>query len=193
MVRAHWVPSLQGSPSRVAGVSGGFPKPSAIAPRIRSEIQAIDPQLVIYGIQTMTDQVNTTLREERLFATLSALFGALALVLCCVGLYGVAAYSVRGRTNEIGVRMALGASRANVLWLVLRQTLVLVAIGVAIGMPIALACTRFVKSLLFGLAPGEPSTLAIAVLTLAAVAVIAAFLPALRATRIDPLEALRYE
>jgi predicted permease len=168
-------------------------EPGTTAARIRREIQAIDPQLVIYGIQTMTEQVNTTLRQERMFATLSALFGALALVLCCVGLYGVAAYSVRSRTNEIGIRMALGASRANVVWLVLRQTLVLVALGVAIGVPVALACTRFVKSLLFGLAPGEPSSVAIAVLTLAGVAVIAAFLPALRATRIDPLEALRYE
>ena len=168
-------------------------EPGTTAARIRREIQAIDPQLVIYGIQTMTEQVNTTLRQERMFATLSALFGALALVLCCVGLYGVAAYSVRSRTNEIGIRMALGASRANVVWLVLRQTLVLVALGVAIGVPVALACTRFVKSLLFWLAPGEPSSVAIAVLTLAGVAVIAAFLPALRATRIDPLEALRYE
>lgn len=168
-------------------------EPGVIAARVLREIQAIDSHLAVYGIRTMTGQVNATLRQERMFAILSSLFGVLAIGLCCVGLYGVTAYSVRRRTSEFGIRMALGASRANVLWLVLRETLVLVGLGAAAGVPAAFWCTRFIKSLLFGLSPGDPSTFAVAVILLGGVAAIAAALPARRATRIDPIEALRYE
>jgi predicted permease len=172
---------------RVMGNTG------AIAASLSQAIRGIDPGLVVYDVRTMTEQVNGTLRQERTFATLSLLFGALALGLCCVGLYGVTAYSVTRRTNEIGIRMALGAPRTQVLWLFLRETLGLVVIGAVIGTPIALACAKFVKSLLFGLTPADPASLAIALLMLAGVAAVACLLPARRATKVDPMVALRYE
>jgi len=124
---------------------------------------------------------------------LSAMFGALALGLCCVGLYGVTSYSVTRRTNEVGIRMALGADRTRIMWLFLRQTLVLILVGVAIGAPIALACAKFVKSLLFGLAPADPVSFALALLVLVGVATAACLLPSHRATKVDPMVALRYE
>jgi predicted permease len=172
---------------RVMGNTG------ATAASLGQAIRGIDSGLVVYDVRTMTEQVNGTLRQERTFAMLSLLFGALALGLCCVGLYGVTAYSVTRRTKEIGIRMALGAPRAQVLWLFLRQTLGLVVIGVVIGTPIALVCAKFAKSLLFGLTPADPASLAIALLMLAGVAAIACLLPARRATKVDPMVALRYE
>jgi predicted permease len=165
----------------------------ATAASLGQVIGGIDPGLVVYDVRTMTEQMNGTLRQERTFAMLSMLFGGVALGLCCVGLYGVTAYSVTRRTKEIGIRMALGAPRTQVLWLFLRQTLGLVVIGVAIGTPIALACGRFVKSLLFGLTPADPASLAIALLMLAGVAAVACLVPARRATKVDPMVALRYE
>ncbi len=165
----------------------------AVAASLREAIRGIDPGLVVYDVRTMTEQVNGTLRQERTFAMLSLLFGALALGLCSVGLYGVTAYSVTRRTNEIGIRMALGAARTDVLWLFLRETLALVAVGVVIGTPIALACAKLIKSLLFGLTPADPASLAIALLMLAGVATVACLLPARRATKVDPMVALRYE
>jgi ABC-type antimicrobial peptide transport system permease subunit len=165
----------------------------ATAANLGQAIRGIDPGLVVYDVRTMTEQVNGTLRQERTFAMLSLLFGALALGLCCVGLYGVTAYSVTRRTQEIGIRMALGAARGQVLWLFLRETLGLVIIGAVIGTPIALACAKFVKSLLFGLTPADPASLAIALLMLAGVAAVACLLPARRATKVDPMAALRYE
>jgi predicted permease len=160
---------------------------------VRRSVQGVDPGLVVYGVRTMTEQINGTMREERTFAMLCALFGALVLSLCCIGLYGVASYSVTRRTNEIGVRMALGAGRADVLWLFVRETLALFALGVTIGTPVALASTGLIKSLLFELKPSDPSSVFIAILTLAGVAAVAALLPAHRATKVDPIVALRYE
>jgi predicted permease len=168
-------------------------KPAAMTARIRQEIQSVDKDLVVYDVRTMTEQVNTTLTEERMFALLSTLFSALALGLACVGLYGIAAYAVTRRTNEIGIRMALGATRSNVLWLVLRETMALVAIGAAIGTLAALACARFVQTVLFGLAPNDPASVATAVVALVLVAALACFLPARRAMKVDPMVALRYE
>ncbi|MFZ0961243.1 MAG: ABC transporter permease [Terriglobia bacterium] len=165
----------------------------ATAASLGQAIRDFDPGLVVYDVRTMTEQVNGTLRQERTFAMLSLLFGGLALGLCCVGLYGVTAYSVTRRTEEIGIRMALGAPRTQVLWLFLRQTLGLVVIGVVIGTPIALVCARFVKSLLFGLTPTDPASLAIALFMLTGVATVACLLPARRATKVDPMVALRHE
>jgi predicted permease len=164
-----------------------------IAARLGQVIHGIDSALVVYDVRTMTEQMNGTICQERTFAMLSLLFGALALGVCGVGLYGVTAYSVTRRTAEIGVRMALGAARRQVLWLFLRQTLGLVVIGVGIGTPIALACARLVKSLLFGLTPADPASLATALLILASVAAVACLVPARRATKVDPMVALRYE
>ena len=137
--------------------------------------------------------MNGTLQQERTFAALSGLFGALALVLCGVGLYGVASYSVTRRTREIGIRVALGAARAQIIWLFLRQTLILVFIGATFGTPLALACGRFVKKMLFGLTPADPGSLALALLSLAGVTTIACLVPARRAAKVDPMVALRYE
>jgi predicted permease len=167
--------------------------PGTAAASIRRSIQAIDPGIVVYGVRTMTEQVSGTLLQERTFATLSALFGALALGLCCVGLYGVTSHSVTRRANEIGIRMALGAPRSAVLWMFLRETLLLVVIGGIIGIPTALACMRLFRSVLFGLSPSDPSSLLIALLMLASVAAAACLLPARRATKVDPMVALRYE
>jgi len=167
--------------------------PQTMAASVRRTIQGIDPGLVVYGVRTMTEQINGTLHLERTFATLCTLFGALALGLCCVGLYGITSFSVTRRTNEIGIRMALGAARTDVLWLFLRETLALVAIGGIIGIPTALACMRLFKSVLFGLSPSDPSSLLIALLMLASVAAAACLLPARRASKVDPMVALRYE
>jgi predicted permease len=165
----------------------------AIAASLAQAIRGIDPGLAVYDIRTMTEQMNGTFRQERTFAVLSALFGGLALGLCCVGLYGVAAYAVTRRTKEVGVRMALGSTRTQIVWLFLRQVLLLVLIGVGVGLPIALACGKYVKSILYELTPADPASLVIPLLLLAGVALIAGYLPARRATKVDPMVALRYE
>jgi predicted permease len=167
--------------------------PGMMAASIRRSVQNIDPGLVVYGVRTMTEQISGTLLQERTFATLCALFGALALGLCSVGLYGITSHSVTRRTKEIGIRMALGAPRREVLWLFLRETLLLVAIGGMIGIPAALACMKLFQSRLFGLTPSDPSSLLIALVALAGVAAAACLLPARRATKVDPMVALRYE
>jgi predicted permease len=167
--------------------------PETMAASVRRSIQGIDPGLVVYGVRTMTEQINGTLHLERIFATLCTLFGALALGLCCVGLYGVTSYSVTRRTKEIGIRMALGAARPEVVWLFLRETLVLVAIGGMVGTPAAFATMKLLRGMLFGLSPSDPSSLLIVLLMLAGVAAAACLLPARRAMRVDPMVALRYE
>src|SRR5262249_58017534 len=126
-------------------------------------------------------------------ATLSGFFGVLALVLACIGLYGILSYGVASRLNEIGIRMALGAQRRHVLWLILREAVWLVVIGVAVGLPIIFATTQLVSSLLYDIQPNDPTSLALGGVGLFIVATSAAFIPARRATRVDPLVALRYE
>jgi predicted permease len=131
--------------------------------------------------------------RDRLMATLSGFFGLLALLLASIGLYGILSYGVASRTKEIGIRMALGARSQEVLYLILREALLLVLVGVALGLPVVFAATRFASSLLFGLTPTDPLSLSVAALLLFAVAVVAGYLPARRATKVDPLVALRYE
>ena len=126
-------------------------------------------------------------------ATLAGFFGFLALLLACVGLYGILAYGVASRTNEIGLRMALGAQRRAVLWLILHEAFLLVLIGVGVGLPTVLAATRLVSSLLFGLTPADPTSIGAAVVLMFAVAAGAGYFPARRATKVDPMVALRYE
>jgi predicted permease len=167
--------------------------PQAMVGSVRRRIEGIDPGLVVYNVRTMTEQINGTLHLERTFATLCALFGALALALCCVGLYGVTSYFVTRRTKEIGIRTALGASRGEVVWLFLREALMLVGVGAIIGAPTALICMRLFRSLLFGLTPSDPGSLLIALLMLTGVAAVACLLPARRAARVDPMVVLRYE
>ena len=145
------------------------------------------------SIRTQVEQIDQTLFQERLFAKLSSFFGLLALVLACIGIYGIMSCAVARRTNEIGIRMALGARQEDILRKVLREALVLVLVGIAIGIPIALGALRLISSMLFGLKPTDPLTLAGAIVFMLAVAAIAGYLPARRASRVDPMVALRYE
>jgi len=161
--------------------------------RIRDEFRAIDPALPILSIDSMEQDVDKTLVQERIIAFLSAFFGALAVVLACIGLYGVMSYTATRRTSEIGVRLALGATKANVLVMVLKESLLLVIIGIAVGVPATLAATHGVESLLFGIRASDPATIGGAAMLMIAVAVAAAYVPARRASCVDPLVALRHE
>jgi ABC-type antimicrobial peptide transport system permease subunit len=147
----------------------------------------------VFEMKTMELQVNQFLFTERLIASLSAFFGLLATLLAAIGLYGVMAYAVARRTREIGIRVALGAERRNVLWLVMREVAVLSVIGVAIGLPTAYVLGRFIESQLYGITANDALTLSFATILLSAVSLLAGYVPAERATRIDPLIALRYE
>jgi len=166
---------------------------SALLAAIRNEVRGLDPHLPIFNVKTLADQINESVSRERLVALLASFFGLFALLLVCLGLYGVMAYAVTRRTREIGIRMALGADSSNVLWLVVRETLMLVLIGIALGLPVAMAATRLTEGLLFGLTANDPLTMMLATLVMIAIAVLAGYLPARRAARVDPMVALRHE
>ena len=172
---------------RATGDAGAF------VAAIRNVVHSLDPNLPVFDIKTFADHIDESISRERLIALLSSFFGLIALLLAALGLYGVMASAVARRTREIGVRMALGAQARNILWLVLRETLFLVAIGIAIGLPVALAATRLIKGFLFGLSANDPLTIALAVSLMLAVAALAGYLPARRAAKIDPMTVLRQE
>jgi len=167
--------------------------PDQVFSALRAKVRELDANLPLYNIRTLDQQISASLLTERLIASLSTVFGFLATLLATIGLYGVMAYTVARRTREIGVRMALGAFQKDVIWLVMREVLVLVAIGLVAGLGASLALTRFVHSQLYGVTAYDPATLALATLGLAAVACAAGYIPALRASRVDAMEALRYE
>jgi putative ABC transport system permease protein len=167
--------------------------PTSVAVAVRREARAMDPGMPMFEVETLATQIAASLQRERLLATLSSGFGLLALLLSCLGLYGIMSYTVARRTNEIGVRMALGADRRDVLWLALRDALRLVLIGAALGVPAALAASRLIASQLFGISAADPGAVVAATLALLVVAAVAGYLPARRATRVDPLVALRCE
>jgi ABC-type antimicrobial peptide transport system permease subunit len=160
---------------------------------VRSQIKSIDTNLPITFAKTLKTLVDDSAESEIALAKLSTLFAGLALLLACIGLYGVMSYTVAGRTREIGMRMALGAERGDVVEMVLGEAMMLVAIGLAVGIPIALATSRALASLLFGLNSTDPIALAAVVVLLAIVGGAAGLVPARRAAKVDPMVALRYE
>jgi putative ABC transport system permease protein len=166
---------------------------NVIEPEIIQAIGSVDPNLSAPTMNTMTSLVDESLAPRKVLARLSGFFGVLALLLAAIGLYGVMSYGVARRTNEIGIRMALGALPGVVLRMILGEVFLMVALGIAIGIPASMLASRWVASQLFGVAPGDPIARAAAVIILTAVALVAGFLPARRAANTDPLEALRYE
>jgi putative ABC transport system permease protein len=159
---------------------------------VKRALNEINPAITV-RFQEFKPMIEATILRERLMATLSGFFGLLALLLACIGLYGILSYGVASRTNEIGVRIALGAGRRDVFWLILREAFLLVIAGVAVGLPIIFAVTRLASTLLFGLTPTDPVSLLGAAVLMVGVAMVAGYLPSRRATQVDPLVALRYE
>jgi predicted permease len=160
---------------------------------LRRKIAELDPAMPLYEMKTLGQQLDDTLFTERLIAILSAAFGILATILAAIGLYGVMAFVVARRTKEIGLRMALGARRSEVVWMVLKESLVLLGVGLAVGVPASFLLSRYVSSQLYSVNPADLWTALAALVILAAVAAGAGFLPARRASTIDPIIALRYE
>jgi len=166
---------------------------STVVPQIRQVITQTNRNLPIDDVVSLSEHIGRSLVQQKLVARLASFFGLLALLLACVGLYGVMSYGVARRTNEIGIRMALGARGRSVLWLVLREALVLVVIGLVIGLVVASLVTKTAESLLYELKPNDPLTIALATVLLATVAILAGYFPARRAARVDPMIALREE
>jgi ABC-type antimicrobial peptide transport system permease subunit len=177
--------------ARVAG------DPELVVSRVRAEVQNVDKDLPLFELHTLTEEMDAALIQDRLMATLSSFFSTLALLLAGVGLYGLLAFAAAQRTGEVGIRVARGATRADVAWMVLREALLLVAVGLAIGVPAALAAARFATSqvagLFFGLKATDPAPIVFATLILTLVATLAGYFPARRASRVDPMVALRNE
>ena len=167
--------------------------PLASIAAIREAVRQIDANLPLQDVSTQMEQVEQRFMQEKLFAQAYALFGGLALALASIGLFGLMSYSVARRTNEIGIRMALGAQREDVLRLVMQESMTLVGVGMAIGLAAAVAASRLVTTLLFGLAPTDPRSIALALIAMIAVSTVAGYLPARRASRVDPMTALHYE
>jgi len=167
--------------------------PEPLVGAVRREVASIDPAIPVLQSLTMEEQFDNTISQERMVTTLCGFFGSLAVLLAGIGLYGVMAHSVTRRYREIGIRMALGAQPGSVLWLVLRDTALMIGVGACIGLPAALALTRLVSTFLFGLTPQDPLSIVLATAGLIAVTALAGYIPARRATRIDPMIALRYE
>jgi predicted permease len=168
-------------------------EPTAMVPAIRNVVAQINANLPLFNVTTESEQIDRLLFQERLIARLSGFFGILALVLACIGLYGLLAYEVARRTREIGIRMALGAQQRDVLRLVVRQGITLAVVGAIVGIGVALGVTRYLSTFLYGISAADPLTFAAVAVLLTLVALAACYVPARRATRVDPMEALRYE
>ena len=167
--------------------------PSAAVTNVLGQIKAIDTHLPIAFVKSLDRLVTDSAADQIALAKLSAFFAGLALLLACIGLYGIMSYTVAGRTREIGLRMALGARRSDVLQLVLREGMLLVGVGLVVGIPLSLASSRVLHTFLFGLNSTDPLSLTIVIVLLGGVAAVAGLIPARRATKVDPMVALRYE
>jgi predicted permease len=167
--------------------------PAKASADLRAAVAAVNPNIPILKITTIQEQVSNLIANDELLSTLTAVFSMLALLLAAIGLYGVMSYNVAQRTPEIGVRLALGAQAETVLWMVLRESVLLLAIGMALGLPLTVAATRSIQSQLFGLKAMDPITFGVAIVVISGMTLLATLLPARRAARIDPLVALRYE
>jgi predicted permease len=188
-----YLPELQAYDGRATLVTRVESNPSSFIPAIRNEVAAIDKNLPVFAMKTMNEQIASTLWQQRMLVALIGLFGVLALLLAAIGLYGIIAHWVALRTREIGIRMALGAQPADVKRLVVRQGLWLAIQGIVIGLISAVALTRLMSSLLYGISATDPLTFVVASVLLAGVALGASFAPARRATKVDPMIALRCE
>jgi predicted permease len=184
---------MRKNPRSVAMLVRTAVDPAGMIETVRGAMHGIDPDVPVTGMSTQTEQIEGRFAQERLFALAYSLFGGLALLLACVGLFGLMSYSVSRRTSEIGIRMALGAQRAGVVGMVLRESMILVAVGVALGLAGALAAGRLVNTVLFGLTATDVVSMVAAVMLMAAVSLAAGYFPARRASRVDPMTALRYE
>jgi ABC-type antimicrobial peptide transport system permease subunit len=184
MIGSHYIQDIE---LRVAG------KPENLQTAVRHTLAGIDPNLTVLDMLSLSEQLDRNFNQDRLIARLTELFGLLALVLAGVGLYGVTAYSVARRTSEIGIRMALGADRGNVLGLVLRGAMLQLGLGLAVGIPLAVAGGRLLESQLYGVKSYDPVILGLAVVILTAGSLLAGFIPARSATSIEPIQALRTE
>lgn len=190
--RRYYAPMLQAVESLSAfNFEIRAPEPRGVLKPIREAVRSFDPRLTVLDLAPLDANIDASIGDEHLVAKLSVVFGALALLLASIGLYGVISYTIARRTNEIGIRMALGASEGRVLWMVLRETLLLALAGIVLGLLAVLASARVLSSRLFGLSAYDPLTITAATAVLVTVAVIAGFIPGSRATRVDPTEALR--
>ena len=167
--------------------------PRSIADDVRQTLTAVNRNIHIADVTTLEDQVIQSVVPQSIIARLSTFFSLLALTLACVGIYGLMSYAVSNQTREIGIRLALGARHSNIQWSVLSRVLLLLALGLMVGMPAAMAANRLLSSMLFELKPTDPLSIAMALLLLVTVAVLAGYLPARRAAKVDPMVALRYE
>jgi putative ABC transport system permease protein len=162
-------------------------------PAVRAAVVSLDPEQPVYAIRTLDTAFATASFQQRVSSILLGAFAAVALLLAAVGIYGVMSYTVSARTQEIGVRLAVGAQRRDIIWLVVGQVLLLSALGLAIGVGLLLVISRVLAEMLFGVRPADPVTIASVGATLATVALLAAWAPAFKASRVDPIQALRYE
>ena len=188
-----YIPLFQSPESAVTFEIRTATDPANALTAVLKAVHGTDGRLPTFGVETLTEQVDDSLIEERLVALLSGMFGVLAVILACVGLYGLMAYSVNLRMGEVALRIALGAQRRQIATMILRETLLLVGLGLAIGIPASLGTSRLIARELYGLKPHDPATMFIASMMMASVAVLAGYLPARRAMRIDPMVALRNE
>jgi putative ABC transport system permease protein len=166
---------------------------ASLSAALRREVRAVDPTLPVYGVRSMREVLGTTLNSQRMSTTLLGVLAALALALALVGIYGVMSYTVAQHTRELGIRMALGAQTSDIIRLVVGRGMFLTAVGVAAGGAGSFALTRFISKLLYGVTATDPLTFAGIALLLSLVALVACLVPARRATRVDPMIALRYE